>query len=241
MRVALFITCIGDTILPEIGRATVEMLERLGHEVVFPEEQTCCGQLHANSGYAGEATALARRFVRVFAGYEAVVAPSSSCVGMVRTVYPELARAAGDDELQRRVDELAPRVFELSELLVDRLGVTRSGRASRAGSPTTRPATPSASPASATRRPACSRRSTASSWSSCRPPRNAAASAAPSRSRTPRPRPRCWTTSAGRSSRPGPASARRSTPPACSRSAAGSSASAPVCAPSTWPRSSRRR
>jgi L-lactate dehydrogenase complex protein LldE len=127
VRVALFITCIGDTILPQIGRATVEILERLGHEVAFPEEQTCCGQLHANSGYAGEATALARRFVRVFAGYEAVVAPSSSCVGMVRTVYPELARAARDAELQRRVDELVTRVFELSELLVHQLGVTSLG------------------------------------------------------------------------------------------------------------------
>jgi L-lactate dehydrogenase complex protein LldE len=127
VRVALFITCIGDSILPQIGRATVEILERLGHEVAFPAEQTCCGQLHANSGYAEEATALARRFAGVFAGYEAVVAPSSSCVGMVRTVYPELARAAGDDELRRRLDQLVPRVFELSELLVHRLEVTELG------------------------------------------------------------------------------------------------------------------
>jgi L-lactate dehydrogenase complex protein LldE len=125
MRVALFITCIGDAVLPEIGRATVEILERLGHEVVFPPEQTCCGQMHANSGYLEEATALARRFVRVFAGYEAVVAPSSSCAGMVRAVYPELAR--GDPTLGRQVEELAPRVFELSELLVNRLGVTDVG------------------------------------------------------------------------------------------------------------------
>jgi L-lactate dehydrogenase complex protein LldE len=127
VRVALFITCVGDTILPQIGRATVEILERLGHEVAFPEEQTCCGQLHANSGYADEATALARRFARVFGGYEAVVAPSSSCVGMVRTVYPELAREARDDDLLRRLDELVPRVFELSELLVHRLEVTELG------------------------------------------------------------------------------------------------------------------
>jgi L-lactate dehydrogenase complex protein LldE len=127
VRVALFITCVGDTILPQIGRATVEILERLGHEVVFPEEQTCCGQLHANNGYADEAATLARRFVRIFGGYEAVVAPSSSCVGMVRTGYPELARAARDDDLQRCLDELAPRVFELSELLVKRLEVTDLG------------------------------------------------------------------------------------------------------------------
>jgi L-lactate dehydrogenase complex protein LldE len=129
MRVALFITCIGDTILPEVGRATVAILERLGHEVVFPREQTCCGQLHANSGYRDTATALARRFVRVFGDYETIVAPSSSCVGMVRTIYPELAREAGDARLEREVAELAPRVFELSELLVRRLEVTDVGAA----------------------------------------------------------------------------------------------------------------
>ena len=129
MRVALFITCIGDTILPEVGRSTVAVLERLGHEVVFPREQTCCGQLHANSGYRDTATALARRFVRVFGEHETVVAPSSSCVGMVRTVYPQLAREAGDARLERDVAELAPRVYELSELLVHRLEVTDVGAA----------------------------------------------------------------------------------------------------------------
>jgi L-lactate dehydrogenase complex protein LldE len=125
VRIALFITCIGDAVVPEVGRATVSVLERLGHEVEFPPEQTCCGQLHANSGYLDDATALARRFVRIFEGYEAVVAPSSSCVGMVRAVYPELAREAADDALARRVAAL--RVFELSELLVNELGVTDVG------------------------------------------------------------------------------------------------------------------
>ena len=129
MRVALFITCIGDTILPEVGRSTVAILERLGHEVVFPNEQTCCGQLHANSGYRGVATALARRFVRVFGEHDVVVSPSSSCVGMVRAVYPDLARESDDARLEREVAELAPRVFELSELLVRRLGVTDVGAA----------------------------------------------------------------------------------------------------------------
>ncbi|HEX4520521.1 MAG TPA: (Fe-S)-binding protein [Gaiellaceae bacterium] len=127
MRIALFVTCIGDSVMPEVGRATVEILERLGHEVVFPEAQTCCGQLHANSGYRDEATALARRFVRVFDGFEAVVAPSSSCVGMVREVYPELAREAGDAAFGRVLATLSARVFELSELLVDVLGVTDVG------------------------------------------------------------------------------------------------------------------
>jgi L-lactate dehydrogenase complex protein LldE len=127
VRVALFVTCIGDTILPQVGRATVELLEALGHEVVFPAQQTCCGQMHANSGYRKEATALARRFVRLFSGYEAVVAPSSSCVGMIRELYPTLAREAGDERLGREVEALAGRVFELSELLVERLGVTELG------------------------------------------------------------------------------------------------------------------
>ena len=129
MRVALFITCIGDTILPEVGRSTVAILERLGHEVVFPSEQTCCGQLHANSGYRDIATALAHRFVRVFGEHDTVVSPSSSCVGMVRAVYPDLARESDDARLEREVAELAPRVFELSELLVRRLGVTDVGAA----------------------------------------------------------------------------------------------------------------
>jgi len=75
MRAALFITCLGDTMFPEAGRSTVQVLERLGHEVVFPEQQTCCGQMHANSGYRDEALALARRFVRVFGDYEAIVSP----------------------------------------------------------------------------------------------------------------------------------------------------------------------
>ena len=127
MRVALFVTCIGDAVLPEVGKATVQVLERLGHRVAFPEGQTCCGQLHANSGYRKEATALARRFVRVFSGFEAIAAPSSSCVGMVREIYPELARESGDERLERDVRELAPRVFELSELIVDRFGLTDVG------------------------------------------------------------------------------------------------------------------
>ncbi|HUY70904.1 MAG TPA: (Fe-S)-binding protein [Gaiellaceae bacterium] len=127
MRVALFVTCIGDAVIPEVGTATVQVLERLGHKVVFPNGQTCCGQLHANSGYRQEATVLARRFVRVFSGFETIVAPSSSCVGMVREVYPVLARESGDEKLERDVRALVPRVFELSELIVNRLEVTDVG------------------------------------------------------------------------------------------------------------------
>ena len=78
MRVALFITCFNDTLFPQTGRATVEVLERLGHEVEFPLAQTCCGQMHFNTGYQREAIPLVRRFVEVFSRYEAVVAPSGA-------------------------------------------------------------------------------------------------------------------------------------------------------------------
>lgn len=127
MRVALFITCFNDTMFPETGIATVKVLERLGHEVDFPLEQTCCGQMHFNTGYQREAIPLVRRFVEVFRGYEAVVAPSGSCVGMVRELYPMAAKLANDDALLGEVEELGSRIYELSEFLVDRLGVTDVG------------------------------------------------------------------------------------------------------------------
>jgi L-lactate dehydrogenase complex protein LldE len=109
VRIALFVTCLGDTMFPEAARATVSVLERLGHEVVFPAEQTCCGQMHLNSGYAAEAGRLASRFEAIFGSYEVVVSPSSSCVGTLREHYG------------------LTNVFELSELLVGRLGVDDVG------------------------------------------------------------------------------------------------------------------
>ncbi len=127
MRVALFITCFNDTLFPETGRATVEVLERLGIEVDFPLSQTCCGQMHFNTGYQREAIPLVRRFVEIFKGYEAVVAPSGSCVGMVRELYPLAAGLANDKCLAADIEELAPKVFELSEFLVKKLGVTDLG------------------------------------------------------------------------------------------------------------------
>jgi len=127
MRIALFITCFNDTLFPETGRATVTLLERLGHEVEFPAEQTCCGQMHFNTGYRDEALGLLRRFVRVFAGADAVVTPSGSCAAMVREHYPRLAAESGDAALEREVEALAPRVLELSELLVGRLGLEDVG------------------------------------------------------------------------------------------------------------------
>ena len=126
-RVSLFITCFNDTMFPQTGRATVAVLERLGVGVDFPLEQTCCGQMHFNSGYADETVPLVRRFVRAFADAELVVSPSASCVGMVRDYYGRVAQLSGDASLQREVDTLRPRVLELTEFLVDRLGVDDVG------------------------------------------------------------------------------------------------------------------
>jgi L-lactate dehydrogenase complex protein LldE len=120
MRVALFITCVNDLMYPDTGRAVVTVLERLGVEVDFPTGQTCCGQMHANSGYREEALPLVRRFAETFAGYDAVVAPSGSCVAMVRDSYPGLVPEAA---------AVAQRTYELSEFLVDVLGVTDVGAA----------------------------------------------------------------------------------------------------------------
>jgi len=127
MKVALFVTCVNDALYPATGKATVEVLERLGHSVVFPEAQTCCGQMHLNSGYRGEAARLARRFVEIFSPYEAVVCPSASCAGTVIESYVNLAFEAGDPGLEAAARQLAPRVHELSEFLVDVLGVTDVG------------------------------------------------------------------------------------------------------------------
>jgi len=127
LRVALFATCFNDTMWPETPKATVRLLERLGCRVEFPMEQTCCGQMLTNTGYAAEALPLVRRFVDVFGDCDAVVAPSGSCVGSVREQHPMIASSGGDASLLSRVERLAPKVYELSEFLVDVLGVTDVG------------------------------------------------------------------------------------------------------------------
>ncbi|MDQ6643813.1 MAG: (Fe-S)-binding protein, partial [Chloroflexota bacterium] len=99
MKVSLFITCFNDTLFPETGRAVVQLLERLGHTVDFPMEQTCCGQMHYNTGYQREALPLIRRFVQIFGSAEVVVAPSASCVGMVRDIYLRAAELFEDHKL----------------------------------------------------------------------------------------------------------------------------------------------
>ncbi|WP_329343196.1 (Fe-S)-binding protein [Streptomyces sp. NBC_00663] len=127
MRIALFITCFNDTMFPSTGRAVITLLERLGHTVEFPQDQTCCGQMHFNTGYRPEAMPMVRRFAEVFAGYDAVVTPSGSCAGMVRENHPVLAAQYGDDGLAEAVERVVPKVYELSELLVDVLGITDVG------------------------------------------------------------------------------------------------------------------
>ncbi|MEV0454900.1 (Fe-S)-binding protein [Catellatospora methionotrophica] len=108
MRIALFVTCLNDALFPQAGIATVTVLERLGHTVAFPAAQSCCGQMHANTGYAAPARQLERLTEDAFAGQDAIVSPSGSCVAHLRahTALP---------------------VYELSELLVDVLGVTDVG------------------------------------------------------------------------------------------------------------------
>jgi L-lactate dehydrogenase complex protein LldE len=120
LRVSLFITCYNDTLFPATGQAVVRLLERLGHSVDFPMEQTCCGQMHYNTGYQREAIPLMRRFVDIFRDSEIVCIPSSSCVAMLRDHYPKMAAEQNDASLARAVEELMPRVYELTELLVNR-------------------------------------------------------------------------------------------------------------------------
>jgi L-lactate dehydrogenase complex protein LldE len=127
MRIALFVTCLADTLYPGVGKATVTLLERLGHQVEFPQAQTCCGQMHINTGYQKEALPLVRRYVQAFERYDVIVAPSGSCVGSVRHQHAMIARNYGDERLARRAEEAGARTFELSQLLVDVLGVQDVG------------------------------------------------------------------------------------------------------------------
>lgn len=131
LRVSLFITCYNDTLFPEAGQAVVRVLERLGHTVDFPAGQTCCGQMHYNTGYQREALPLLLRFVEQFQHAEAVVVPSSSCVAMMREHYPSMAKRLEQEEnhpgLVAAVNALLPRVWEFSEFLTKRLGLEDVG------------------------------------------------------------------------------------------------------------------
>ena len=127
MRVALMVTCVNDALYPGTGRAVVEVLTRLGVDVDFPAAQTCCGQPMVNTGYLDEAVPVVRTFVSAFEGYDAVVTPSGSCAGSARHQHRLVAERSGDRALVAAVGELGPRVYELSEFLVDVLGVTDVG------------------------------------------------------------------------------------------------------------------
>ena len=127
MRLALFATCLVDGLFPDVGRATVTLLHRLGHDVDFPLQQTCCGQMHVNTGYPRDAVPLVRNHVAAFAGYDAVVAPSGSCVAAIRHQHADVAEQFGDARLASQARDVAGRTYELSEFLVDVLGVTDVG------------------------------------------------------------------------------------------------------------------
>ncbi len=127
MRIALFVTCLADTLFPDVGKATTALLERLGHQVEFPWAQTCCGQMHVNTGYQREALPLIRRYVETFEPCDVVVAPSGSCVGSIRHQHAMVARRFGEHGLARRAEAVADRTFELSQLLIDVLGVEDVG------------------------------------------------------------------------------------------------------------------
>ncbi|GEO95050.1 (Fe-S)-binding protein [Kocuria turfanensis] len=126
MRIALFATCIVDAMYPKVALATVRVLERLGHEVVFPPGQGCCSQMHVNSGYLDDALPVVRNHVHAFsaADYDVAVAPSGSCVASLGHQQPMVARAGGDEDLARQAEAVAANTYELSQLLTDVLGVT---------------------------------------------------------------------------------------------------------------------
>jgi len=112
---------------PEVGKSTLRVLGRLGQDVEFPAEQTCCGQMHINTGYQKQALPLVERFAEVFSPYDAFVAPSGSCVGSVRHQHAMIARRFGSTGLVEQVEAVAAKTYELSEFLVDVLGVSDVG------------------------------------------------------------------------------------------------------------------
>jgi L-lactate dehydrogenase complex protein LldE len=127
VKVALMVTCINDALFPDVGKAVVTLLRRLGVDVDFPDAQTCCGQPMVNTGYLDEAVPPLRSFVRAFDGYDAIVTPSGSCAGAARHQHEIVARRSGDAGLVAAVERTAPRTYELTEFLVDVLGVTDVG------------------------------------------------------------------------------------------------------------------
>lgn len=129
-RVALFVTCLVDSMRPNVGFATMQLLREAGCRVEVPAAQTCCGQPAFNSGDTAHTAALARRFIEIFEPYDFVVAPSGSCIGMTRAHYPEAL--ADDPAWAERAQRLGARSFELMSFLVDVMRFKPSGRALQA-------------------------------------------------------------------------------------------------------------
>ncbi|MGC1783582.1 MAG: (Fe-S)-binding protein [Acidobacteriaceae bacterium] len=127
MRISLFIACYNDTLFPETGKAVVRVLEQLGHQIEFRPQQTCCGQMHWNTGYTREALPIIRNFVNLYRDAEIVCIPSSSCVAMIHEHYKKAAIQSNDLQFLADVESLLPRIFEFSELLVKKLGVEDVG------------------------------------------------------------------------------------------------------------------
>ncbi|MEV4867808.1 (Fe-S)-binding protein [Streptomyces syringium] len=131
MRVGLFITCVNDTLYPRTGQAVVTLLERLGVQVEFPMAQSCCGQPQFNTGYRHQAEPLMRRYASAFQDVDHVVTPSGSCAAMIRDNYPRIAaKAAAEgrgDAMAEAAAGAVAKTYELTEFLVDVLGVTDVG------------------------------------------------------------------------------------------------------------------
>lgn len=130
MRIALFATCIVDAMYPEVARATVDILERLGHTVTFPARQACCGQMHINSGKFDQAVPVVRNHVQAFedARFDYAVAPSGSCVASLSHQHGMIAQHAGDADLETRAAQIADKTFELAQFLTDIAGVTNAAQ-----------------------------------------------------------------------------------------------------------------
>ena len=114
-KVSLFIPCLVDQVLPEIGLAMADLLRKLGYEISYNPRQTCCGQPAFNAGHRTEARTVARHFLQTFAEADYIVSPSGSCTAMVRNYYPVLF--AKDDSLMTQVKSLQKRTFEISEFI----------------------------------------------------------------------------------------------------------------------------
>lgn len=117
MKATLFVTCLADTFYPEVPRAVMRVLERLGYGVACPMDQTCCGQPMFNAGYQEQARSVAAHFIEVFDGADdPIIAPSSSCAAMVREHYPKLFE--NDSNMREKAERVGMRTFEFCEFLV---------------------------------------------------------------------------------------------------------------------------